>query len=347
MSGQDDGPILIGLDGGATKFAAYEVIVENDAEGCLALSPGFGHAEEPVPQLGATVPFERQLYERDAPEITIQEIKVGRLWSIAAARAIARAAKGHHVIRLGVCMPGLKTPDSRGISVLRNGPRMPRFADILEDELSLHGIRLVAGIPHLIGDGEACGLGERLACGGLFRGVENAYYVGGGTGVAEAMLLEGTVSVLDQIDLLRAWEMRNSAGICYEDLIAQKHMNDRYERYAGRKLRAVDGLEKSAVAGDPMAIRVFKEAADALADLIEVRTVSFRYLGGRPRKLQRVVLGQHTGRLFRDRRLPMFRDRLESTLKERLKLSGKFLESHVVGSDLRAAPAIGAASTAL
>ncbi|MFN0009189.1 MAG: hypothetical protein ACKVXR_14900 [Planctomycetota bacterium] len=343
-SDPERGTVLVGLDGGATKLAAHEVVVLAGEPVSLAL--GAGVAEERVPRGFAPVALDEQLAERESPRIDALEREAGRAWVAAAARAIAGAAGGRRRLRLGVCMPGLKTADERGVCVLRHGPRMPRFTDELEAELASLGFDLVAKIPRLIGDGEACGLGELAADGGSFRGCAQAYYVGGGTGVAEAIVLDGVVRSLDSIGVPRAWELRRAGGECFEDLVSMKGIN---ARAPGDAEALAEHVEERAVAGERTAARTLVAAAEALAELVALRAESMLVLADGPRHLERVVVGQRTAALFTDVRLDAwFRGPLEHALASRIaRIAGSALPTGFLrASRLRAAPAIGAAASA-
>ena len=67
-----------------------------------------------------------------------------RLWLESSARAIASVAEeaGKTRARIGICMPGLKTADGRGIAVMRRGPRIPDYLDRLEALLAEGGLTL-------------------------------------------------------------------------------------------------------------------------------------------------------------------------------------------------------------
>lgn len=157
--------MLIGVDGGASGVRVYEVIATEDG---FALGPARA---------------ERTYGAADMVE--------------AAATCIAEVAGGRDVL-CGICMPGLKTEDGRGIARMVNGPAIPDYLDRLEERLGISVARLWS-------DGFASGVGEEVA--GLFRGVRNAYYLGGGTGIAECLKLDGRVRALDELELPRAWEL--------------------------------------------------------------------------------------------------------------------------------------------
>ena len=99
------------------------------------------------------------------------------------------------VVQLGGCthlalaVPGLRSPDGAGVVVARNGPRIPELLPGLEQRLGLKGA-------HLCGDGLAGAAGERRGVDGALRSVACGLYLGGGTGLAEAVFQGGQVSEL-------------------------------------------------------------------------------------------------------------------------------------------------------
>ena len=186
--------VLIGVDGGATEIRAHAGACDDLAQpssfelGPVAASreyrrvPGF----EPLP-------LAEQLAQRDGNAISLAaaEKAQGALWLEAACETIAQVAKrcAARRVLIGVGMPGLKTSAGRGICVINNGPRVPDYLDRLEQALAAGGVDLLSPVAALGSDADYCGLGEQHAAGGLFGDVENAYYLGGGTGLAEALKL--------------------------------------------------------------------------------------------------------------------------------------------------------------
>lgn len=352
--------LCIGVDGGASEVKVHEVLVlaqepelvlglgAASASCCYDLAPGF-----------APVDVGRQLveHERSAVDLAPAERAQGRLWIEAAARSIAAiAAESQRRALVGICMPGLKTRDRRGVAVVRNGPRIPDFLDRLEEEIVRAGIALAAPIGDLIGDGEACGLGENFESHGALRDVANAYYVGGGTGVAEALKLDGRVVSFDAISgsIPKAWQLSSARGVNFESSISMGGINAEYARRTGRRLplARADHPEARALAGDTVAADVLGAAAEDLAELVFLRLDALRSgAAGREHVLERVVLGQQLAPLFGSSELaPFFRSRVESALAERIRSSGYgdgVARGFLRASSLRAAPAIGAAAAAL
>ncbi|MBK7876156.1 MAG: hypothetical protein IPJ77_10440 [Planctomycetes bacterium] len=373
-----DNVLLIGVDGGASEVKAHQVLLLAEG-GAPTLSTGPASAAtcyerldgfEPLPVAQQLVAFQRgEMRPSDA------EVLQGEMWVEAAAGAILSVASqaGTRDVVLGMCMPGLKTKDGRGVAVMKNGPRMPEFCAQLERELASEGLRLVHPIRTLASDGEACAWGEECDVQGHLRGAQNAYYIGSGTGVAEAFKLGGEILGLDALKstVEKAWQMEARPGVGFEELLSMRAMNERYAARAGLELPLAidDQPERRAAEGDAEALAVLAEASDALAQLgfERIRAVHAGHKPGSRAKhprpgtmLDRIVLGQHIGRLFaRDELAHVLRDRTEEQLSRRIEQSGSlvlcthYLEGGMLrsgfltASTLRAAPAIGAAALAL
>lgn len=378
MSGFPENVLLIGVDGGASEVRAHQILVLGDdrppriafgpasASSCYELLSGF----EPVPVAQQLLALERRRVEPSEKE----ELQ-GELLIEATARAIldVSAQAGERRVVIGMCMPGLKTADKRGIAVLKNGPRMPRFAEQLERELVTEGLELERPIVELHSDGEACAMGEECDTQGLLRDVENAYYLGAGTGLAEAFKLRGEIVGMDALKgtLPKAWQMESSLGAGFEELLSMRGINARYAKLAGRDepQHEDEYPEHLAPEGDVHAQRALGDAAHALAELVFAR-LSAIHAGKKPGAqgphpvagtlLERVVVGQHLGRLFANHELATFlADRAEDHLARRIEQHGapalraRYVEGGVLHRDvlvpsrLRSAPAIGAAALTL
>jgi hypothetical protein len=325
--------LLIGVDGGATEVKAYAVAYDS-----LSRPTSFALRSESASQVYtrmpdfAPVPLTEQLAQRDVGRIRLSasETEQGKLWVEAASRAILQVAQ--HVdarrVLVGVGMPGLKTLHGRGICVMNNGPRIPDYLDALEHELAAGGIELVSPIAALGSDADCCGLGEEYAAEGLFRDVENAYYVGGGTGIADALKLRGQLVPFDQARswIMKAWQIPSALGPTFEKLVSAKSLNRVYwDLRGGTKARSHEGTKESAtprypevdaVGGDPLAIAWMDTAALVLAELIFERLWTIK--NGRadaPHRgeayarlnpdheyrgvlLDRVIIGQRVGQIY-------------------------------------------------
>jgi hypothetical protein len=337
---------IVGVDGGATEVKAHAVSCDDlhrpTSFGLAGLGCSRGY--ESVPGF-APVPIAVQLAQRDTGNIKPDrtEFQQGRIWVDAAADAImdvARAGSGRRAL-IGVGMPGLKTPDGRGICVINNGPRIPDYLNALEDALRQRGIKLEAPVAVLGSDADYCGLGEQHGVGGLFRDVDNAYYVGCGTGIAEALKLRGRLVPLDgaRAWLHKAWQIPSALGPTFERLVSAESFNRVYAELVA--VSACDGEsadqqvfpEIAALAGHLPAITWLDGASLILAELVFERLWTIK--NGRPRVLHRgdaylkldpnheyrgvlldrVVIGQRLGMVYADSRHgALFRNKIEGHL---------------------------------
>jgi predicted NBD/HSP70 family sugar kinase len=382
-----DEELLIGVDGGASEVRAHEVV----------RVPRLSAGEGPTLGLGASsastlydkargfrpLPMASQLLASERGKIDPKGLEgaQGRLWLEAGARTIQAVAAqaGRTRLRVGVCMPGLKTRDGRGIAAIRNGPRIPDYLDRLQALLASAGLSLARPIGRLSSDGEACARGEDANTQGSLRGVPCAYYVGGGTGIAEALKVEGRIVGLDLLRgfLRKAWQMESGPGRNLEDVLSPRGMNTAYAQASRRKLplSADDFPERRAAKGDEHAAGILKHAAEALAELVVDRMQALRRgfqdagaVEGRGSAvripantfLARVVVGQRLGTILADPELEScFRGPAEEALARRISATGDgalrkhYLEGAslraglLVPSLLRAAPAVGAAAIEL
>ena len=339
--------LLIGVDGGATEVKAHAVACDDLARAsAFALRPeSAARVYSQLPEF-APLPVGEQLAQRDSgrTQLSAPEIEQGRLWVAAAAEAIietAHACAAQRVL-VGIGMPGLKTPDSRGICVINNGPRMPEYLTLLERNLAQAGVALASPIAALGSDADYCGLGEEYAAEGLFRDVQNAYYVGGGTGLADALKLRGKLVPFDAAKswLLKSWQIPSALGPTFEQLVSASALNrvwanwtdvasaPRGRRSAPETLHTADTAlqlasiypERAALAGDPRAAAWLDTAALVLAELISERLRTIK-LGRacvphrgdaygklnpnhdyRGTLLDRVIIGQRIGLIYADPR---------------------------------------------
>jgi len=294
--------LLIGVDGGATEVKAHAAACDN-LQRPTAFTLHREAAARVYPRLPefTPLPVAEQIQQRESGrlQLTPQEMAQGGLWIAAAAEAVievARACSARRIL-VGMGMPGLKTPDARGISAINNGPRMPQFLDELERNVAAAGIELAAPVAALGSDADYCGLGEEYAADGLFRGVQHAYYCGGGTGIADAMKLRGTLIPFDQAKpwLQKAWQMPSALGPTFEKLASASSINRVWAELRATRIAAEATSpdapanspfpERAATAGQPVAVAWLDTVALVLAELLFERIWTIK--NGRAASVQR------------------------------------------------------------
>jgi len=328
--------LLIGIDGGATKIAAWQVNTDDNGRtftlGDIHAVISYNELPDYDPNF-TSQPINMQLAEFQANNIklTAQEQKQGEVYISACSEAVSALAEsiGDSTLLLGIGMPGLKTPDKRGIAVLANGPRIPDFASRLEKKLKHAGFSLAAPMHKLGSDADYCGIGENRAKHGNFINIKNAYYLGGGTGAADAMKLNGRMLTFDEAKELiaKCWEMQNDHKISLEKYASAGGIQYLYAHYTGQSLQDIQErklyplrIAERALTGDKPARQTFIDIANNLSLLLYERITTlycgwqnlfsfvnpFRILpqGDHPFKgslLERIVIGQRLSELMRSR----------------------------------------------
>lgn len=275
---------LIGIDGGATKVSGW--IVNYSAEdNTYSLSEH--HAELPYSSIDGhlsnfrPVSIPDQLAQRDQEEIstTDDEATQGNCYIEATSMVIQSLASlaSNNPVLIGIGMPGLKTADRRGINVIANGPRMIDYCKIMEKKLNSKDVSMIAPVNRIGSDADYCGIGELYAEEGSFRNVNNAYYLGGGTGAADAMILKGELVPFDttKIWMAKTWEMKNDLDLSFERYASASGLQFIYSKFADKSVESLTRAQifspqiaDKASSGETAAIKTFEEVAKYLAILV-------------------------------------------------------------------------------
>jgi predicted NBD/HSP70 family sugar kinase len=386
-----DDIVLIGIDGGASKVLAHRVEILSDPLRFSPVEPSVevSYDSSELYELGfEPVALQDQLAEHRAG--SVQQVEREERRESAILDSFLRAVSGLDLagtsapIVIGIGLPGLKTPDKRGISAMANGPRMPRFLDKLEALLKAQGLSTVEPVHALGSDADYCGLGEQWGTAGSMRGIENAYYLGIGTGVADAMLLSGKIVPFDATKswMAKTWEIMYTETLSFENMVSAQGMQRRYSVETGLSLDELNNRQvfpwqifERALAGEASAAHVALATAEALGRLLVSRIVTLArglssvrlidtsrvmsadhpYLGG---VFDRIVIGQRLGDIWGHPEFrPVFSDRVEERLVSELASAdlplpivqrylddnGRLRPGLIVHSELRNAPALGAA----
>jgi predicted NBD/HSP70 family sugar kinase len=328
--------LLIGIDGGASKVAAWQVIAEDNGKtytlGDKNAVVDYNHLPDFDPDFTPQA-LKTQLTEFQTNTIkrTHREHKQGDVMIAACYQAIATLAQstGAAILLVGIGMPGLKTADKHGIAVLANGPRIPDFASCLEEKLTQAGFSLASPIHKLGSDADYCGIGENHATYGNFADVLNAYYLGGGTGAADAMKLSRKLVPFDEVKpwIAKSWEMQSSEKISLEKYASAAGIQYLYAQASRISLQEIHEkglypiqIAEQALSGDLPARQTYRDIANNLSLLLYERITTL-YCGWQnlfsfvnPKRIlpqtthpfigslfDRIVIGQRLSDLMRSR----------------------------------------------
>ncbi|MBA7568940.1 hypothetical protein ES708_10677 [subsurface metagenome] len=343
--------LLIGIDGGATKVSGWVINYQEQTQlfQISDINLQKKYSDYPDFNPGYTpVDIKTQLDEMNKEiHLTREEKKQGDVYMKTAADVIIGLLKKFPEKKalIGIGMPGLKTADKRGISAIANGPRMPGYSEFIELKIKEENLTPGAPIAHLGSDADYCGLGEEYSADGLFKDVQNAYYLGGGTGVADALKLEGKLIPFDQAKswIAKAWEMLCDTGISFERYASASGIQFIYSHYSNIPVEELNNnhiyppqiLEK-ALSDDKAAIDTINDVSIYIATLIYERITTIysgwfglfsfvnpaRELTEKDHKyrgvlLDRIIIGQRLGDLLDDsKQTPLLWSRIIERLSE-------------------------------
>ncbi|MCF6238556.1 MAG: hypothetical protein L3J79_07055 [Candidatus Marinimicrobia bacterium] len=340
--------ILIGIDGGASKVLVHKVDILINPMRFVALKPFIEvtyNSSAAYSTKFKPITLNRQLKEQKKG--TVAQTKTEVAQEIAIIESFSKAIRtllGNNVTQdvvIGMGLPGLKTKNGRGISVMANGPRMPRFLNKLEKSLKAEGFTTLFPVHRIGSDADYCGLGERWGDDGGMRDVSSAYYFGVGTGIADAMLLDGENVPFDACKpwIAKTWEMMANEEESYENLLSASGIQNQYGKMIGMTQEAMDKAEiylwqiyERAVDGEETALEMTENIARSLSELFyhRIRTlavgapetcllepsrtleVEHEHLG---KVFQKIVVGQRLGDIWEFKKFePLLLDRVNQKL---------------------------------
>ncbi len=275
--------ILIGIDGGASKVLVHKVDILINPMRFVALKPFIEvtyNSSEFYKQKFKPIALSRQLKEHKNGQVVQTKTEAAQEQALLesftkAIRTILGTNVTQNVI-IGIGLPGLKTPDAQGISVMVNGPRMPQFLGKLEKLLKEEGYNTLDSVHAIGSDADYCGLGERWGDEGGMRDIASAYYFGVGTGIADAMLLDEKNIPFDSCKswIAKTWEMMANEEESYENLLSAKGIQTQYGKLVGKSQEELDAAEiypwqiyERALVGEEAALEIVEKTANAVSEL--------------------------------------------------------------------------------
>ena len=148
-------------------------------------------------------------------------------------------------------------------------------------------------------DSECCVIGEWKSSIGKLRDCKNAIYIGGGTGIADGILLNN--KIVDK-DIERSWELIMPSGESVEQCLSLGGMLSQWNKEKEKSIKAIISLFDHARLGDSFANNIIEKAAKAFAFLIDKRIEFFQSHNTKPEK---IVIGQRLGNIISDKNNPL------------------------------------------
>ncbi len=182
--------------------------------------------------------------------------------------------------KIGLCFPGIK--NENGILVMANGPRIPDLKNRIFD------------IEHIYDDSECCILGEWKSSIGQIQDEKNCIYIGGGTGIADGVILDGEILDFNDssLDLKRSWEINTSNERTVESCLSPGGILKYYNKRNKTTIKTLSELSKKNDFTKVMSI-----ASDAFLKLIDTR---IKYFFMKNHTIDKIIIGQRLGHFLKN-----------------------------------------------
>ena len=296
-------PLLLGLDGGATKILAQTCTI--DPRSSLIIPKEEYHESNYRDSLkfdSGFIPNDLAQQKKEAKEnnysISEQEINQSASVIDTIVKVILSSVREKQISKVGLCFPGIKTANYDGISIMANGPRNINMLSMINKMLKPKLDRKIS-IKTIYNDSECCVIGEWKSSIGKLRDCKNAIYVGGGTGIADGIILNN--KIVDK-DIERSWELIMPSGESVEQCLSLGGMLSQWNKEKEKPIKAIVSLFDQAVSGNNFANSIIEKAEKAFAFLIERRMEFFQSHNSKPEK---IVIGQRLGNLLTKKNNPL------------------------------------------
>ena len=272
--------LLAGIDCGATKVMVQSGVYSSKTN---KISPGpinleFYYSDHPDwDSKFMPVPLDTQKSEYRSDNISLSYEEINQ--SNVIIDTIVSSIKIIENHKIGLCYPGLK--NHKGIVVMANGPRIPNLT---------HHIHPVKSI---LNDSDCCVIGELKSTIGMMQDTENGIYIGGGTGIADGIILNGEIlNLINTMGVPRSWEINVSSNETVETLLSPAGIIKRYNDQNNAKEKFLaDLLHKEKFN------KIMDDALKAFLKLVKVREQFFK---SQNEEIQEIVIGQRLGIFFND-----------------------------------------------
>ena len=219
--------LLAGIDCGATKVMVQSGVYSSKTN---KISPGpinqeFYYSDHPDwDSKFMPVPLDTQKSEYQSDNISLSYEEINQ--SNAIIDTIVSSIKIVEDHKIGLCYPGLK--NHKGIVVMANGPRIPNLT---------HHIHPVKSI---LNDSDCCVIGELKSTIGMMQDTRNGIYIGGGTGIADGIILNGEIlNLINTVGVPRCWEINVSSNETVETLLSPAGMIRKYNDQNNEKVKVL------------------------------------------------------------------------------------------------------------
>ena len=292
--------LIAGVDCGATKVMVQSGFLCPDSSKII---PGPIHAEYHYSDHPSwdnnfvPVPLDIQQSEYSSNNITLrkEEIEQGNVIS----KTILESIESINDHKIGLCFPGLK--NENGITVMANGPRIPDLTSKIKK------------INKIFNDSECCVIGEWKSTIGQMQNLDNGIYIGGGTGIADGVIIDGSLIDLNNIKgLPKSWEINIDAKDTVESCLSPAGMIRKHNETNETNIETLVELSN-----ENSFSNIIDLAIEAFLLLVKNRS---QYFEMRKKTIQTIVIGQRLGQ-FLEHGDPELKERFQKSTDIPIKLS--------------------------
>ena len=181
--------------------------------------------------------------------------------------------------QIGICFPGIK--DDYGVTILANGPRIPEL------------LTRLSKVDTLYNDSDCCIIGEMVSDIGKMNNIHNGIYIGGGTGIADGILLDGKIINLgNDKNPKKSWELRIAQGVNVESYLSPGGMLKNYNLKYKTKITSLKELSASQYFEETLS-----NAITAFNYLLQDRLEFFQR---HKQEIEKIVIGQRLGQFLNE-----------------------------------------------
>ena len=299
--------LALGIDGGATKVLAQTCTVDQKSSLIIPQkfqfelnysdSSNFNSGFKPV-----EMSYQKKEAKENKYRLSEKEINQSMSMIDTIIETIVSATKDNQITQIGLCFPGIKTEKSDGIAIMANGPRSIKMLSLINEKLKSK-LGNWFSINTIYDDSECCLIGEWKSAIGKLRDCENAIYIGGGTGIADGIILNNEiVDIKTHSEAKRSWEMIMPNGESVEQCLSIGSMLNQWNGGKEKSINAILSLFDQALSGDIFAKNIIEKASKAFSFLIDKRTEFFHHHNAKPEK---IVIGQRLGKILSDKSNPL------------------------------------------
>ncbi|MFL3007030.1 MAG: hypothetical protein ACJZ10_03410 [Candidatus Neomarinimicrobiota bacterium] len=181
--------------------------------------------------------------------------------------------------QIGICFPGIK--DDYGVTILANGPRIPEL------------LTRLSKVDTLYNDSNCCITGEMVSDIGKMNDIHNGIYIGGGTGIADGILLNGKIINLnDDKSPKKSWELILPKGANVESYLSPGGILKNHNLKYKTKITSLKELSASHYFEETLS-----NAITAFDYLLQDRLEFFQR---HKQEIEKIVIGQRLGQFLNE-----------------------------------------------